>query len=251
MALTGMKRMNKLSNFPADSKVEMEKEIFDKPEPLDIEHIRELEAIIFASAEPVSMRALSERLPHVKNIDDLLLDLKKLYENRGVNLVQVGNGWAFRTAADLAYLMTQEVQQLRKLSRAALEVLAIIGYHQPVTRAEIEEVRGVETSKGTLDVLMETGWVKLRGRRRTPGRPVTYGTTEAFLDHFGMEEIRDLPGLDELRGSGLLSGRIPAGFSVPSPTVLPDELSLDEDPLDEVSLEDLGLLSPLDPDEIP
>lgn len=220
-----------------------------KTEQLDLECLRQLEAIIFASAEPVTQRALRDRLPQVKNIEQLLFDLKKLYANRGVNLVQVGDGWAFRTAADLAYLMTQEVQQLRKLSRAALEVLAIIGYHQPVTRAEIEEIRGVETSKGTLDVLMETGWIKLRGRRRTPGRPVTYGTTEAFLDHFGMEEIRDLPGLDELRGSGLLSGRIPPGFMVPSPTVLPDELSMDEDPLDDISLEDLGLLSPLDRDE--
>lgn len=215
----------------------------------DFDELRQVEAVIFASAEPVSKRTLSERLPTIENIEKLLFDLKKIYSNRGVNLVQVGDSWAFRTAADLAYLMTHEVQQQRKLSRAALEVLAIIAYHQPVTRAEIEEIRGVETSKGTLDVLMETGWVKLRGRRRTPGRPVTYGTTEAFLDHFGMEDIRDLPGLEELRGSGLLSGRIPPGFTVPTPSVLPDELSSDEDPLEDISLEDLGLLSPLDRSE--
>lgn len=212
----------------------------------DFEHLRQVEAIIFASAEPVSKRTLSERLPSIENIEQLLSDLKKLYASRGVNLVQIGDSWAFRTAADLAYLMTHEVQQQRKLSRAALEVLAIIAYHQPVTRAEIEEIRGVETSKGTLDVLMETGWIKLRGRRRTPGRPVTYGTTEAFLDHFGLEDIRDLPGLEELRGSGLLSGRIPPGFTVPTPNILPDELTSDEDPLEDVSLEDMGLLSPLD-----
>src|SRR5690606_9205136 len=136
--------------------------------------------------------------------------LRLLYEKRGVHLVRVGDAWAFRTAGDLAVLMRREAVQQKKLSRAALEVLSIIAYHQPVTRAEIEEVRGVETSKGTIDTLLETGWIRMRGRRKTPGRPVTYGTTDVFLDHFGLEELRDLPGIDELKGAGLLSARMPA-----------------------------------------
>jgi segregation and condensation protein B len=140
--------------------------------------------------------------------------------------------------------MSRDQVKQKKLSRAALEVLAIIAYHQPVTRAEMEDIRGVETSKGTLDVLMETGWVKLRGRRRTPGRPVTYGTTDSFLDHFGLAEIRDLPGMDELRGAGLLSARLPSNFSVPMPTVRPDELLADEDPLTAGDIEELGLFMP-------
>ncbi len=133
-------------------------------------------------------------------------------------------------------------EEPRKLSRAALEVLAIIAYHQPVTRAEIEEIRGVQTSKGTIDVLMEAGWIRFRGRRRTPGRPVTFGTTLDFLDQFGLEEIRDLPGLEELRGAGLLSGRIPANFDIPTPG--DDDLSDEEDPLTQLDLEELGLLTP-------
>ena len=132
--------------------------------------------------------------------------LQRSYERRGVNLVRVGAAWAFRTAPDLAFMMSRDAVQQKKLSRAALEVLAIIAYHQPVTRAEIEEIRGVETSKGTLDTLLETEWVRMRGRRRTPGRPVTYGTTDRFLDHFSLEEIRDLPGIEELKGAGLLVG---------------------------------------------
>ncbi len=205
---------------------------------------RIVEALVFASAEPVPERVLAERLPANADLAPILNHLQKVYEPRGVHFVQVGGSWAFRTAPDLGFLMNRESVQQRKLSRAALEVLAIIAYHQPVTRAELEDIRGVETSKGTLDVLMETGWVKLRGRRRTPGRPVTYGTTDAFLDHFGLPEIRDLPGLDELRGAGLLSGRMPSGFAVPIPTVDPDELSEDEEPLDDIDLESLGLLAP-------
>jgi segregation and condensation protein B len=162
----------------------------------------------------------------------------------GVNLVRVGEGWAFRTAGDLAFLLSRDSVQQKKLSRAALEVLAIIAYHQPTTRAEIEEVRGVETSKGTLDTLLETGWIRLRGRRRSPGRPVTYGTTEVFLDHFGLEEIRDLPGMEELKGAGLLSPRMPSNFSVPQPPADPDALTEDEDPLTDIDLEELGLLTP-------
>ncbi|MHC5230536.1 SMC-Scp complex subunit ScpB [Brucella sp. LJL56] len=205
---------------------------------------RIVEAIVFASSEPVSERALAERLPANVEVAPVLKHLQKIYETRGVHLVQVGGAWAFRTAPDLAFLMSREAVQQRKLSRAAMEVLAVIAYHQPVTRAELEDIRGVETSKGTLDVLMETGWIKLRGRRRTPGRPVTYGTTESFLDHFGLPEIRDLPGLEELRGAGLLSARMPSSFAVPVPNLDPDELTEDEEPLEDIDLESLGLLAP-------
>ncbi|MCO5057607.1 MAG: SMC-Scp complex subunit ScpB [Rhizobiaceae bacterium] len=208
------------------------------------EAVRMAEAIVFASAEPVSEKALMARLPDGIEIEPVMAELKAFYEKRGVNLVKVGDAWAFRTAGDLAFLMSRDAVQQKKLSRAALEVLAIIAYHQPVTRAEIEEIRGVETSKGTLDLLMETGWIRMRGRRRTPGRPVTYGSTEQFLDHFGLEEIRDLPGIDELKGAGLLSPRMPSNFSVPQPPAEPDLLTDDEDPLTDIDLEELGLLTP-------
>jgi segregation and condensation protein B len=208
------------------------------------EAVRMAEAIVFASAEPVSDRALAERLPGETDIAAVMAELQSIYEKRGVNLVRVGDGWAFRTAADLSFLMSREAVQQKKLSRAALEVLAIIAYHQPVTRAEMEEIRGVETAKGTLDVLMETGWIKIRGRRKTPGRPVTYGTTNGFLDHFGLEEIRDLPGMDDLKGAGLLSARMPSNFSVPMPPANTDELTDGEDPLTDIDLEELGLLTP-------
>ena len=202
------------------------------------------EAIVFAAAEPVSDKALAERLPGETDVATIMTELQSIYEKRGVNLVRVGDAWAFRWAADLSFLMNRESVQQKKLSRAALEVLAIIAYHQPVTRAEMEEIRGVETAKGTLDVLMETGWIKIRGRRKTPGRPVTYCTTNVFLDHFGLEEIRDLPGMDELKGAGLLSARMPSNFSVPMPPANTDELTEDEDPLTDIDLEELGLLTP-------
>ncbi|EJN05913.1 SMC-Scp complex subunit ScpB [Phyllobacterium sp. YR531] len=206
--------------------------------------LRMVEAILFASAQPVTEKALKERLPSGVDVAMLLGELQEIYANRGINLRQVGGAWAFRTAADLAFLMSREAVQLKKLSRAALEVLAVIAYHQPVTRAELEDIRGVETSKGTLDVLMETGWIKFRGRRRTPGRPITYGTTASFLDHFGLQEVRDLPGIDELRGAGLLSARMPSNFAIPVPFNDPDELTEDEDPLTDIDLEELGLLTP-------
>ena len=202
------------------------------------------EAIIFASAEPVSERQLAARLPEGVNIAAAMADLQEIYAKRGVNLVRVADAWAFRTAGDLAFLMSRDSVQQRKLSRAALEVLAIIAYHQPVTRAEIEDIRGVETSKGTLDTLLETEWVRMRGRRRTPGRPVTYGTTDAFLDHFALEEIRDLPGMEELKGAGLLSTRMPSNFSIPMPPADPEPLAEDEDALTDIDLEELGLLTP-------
>ncbi|XUY27969.1 SMC-Scp complex subunit ScpB [Agrobacterium sp. rho-8.1] len=201
------------------------------------------EALVFASAQPVSEAFIAERLPKGVDVVALMWKLKGIYSERGVNLIQVGGQWAFRTAGDLSFVIRMDEKEPKKLSRAALEVLAIIAYHQPVTRAEIEEIRGVQTSRGTLDVLMEAGWVRFRGRRRTPGRPVTMGTTVDFLDHFGLEELRDLPGLDELKGAGLLSGRIPSNFGIPLPS-MSDELTEDEDPITQLDLEELGLLAP-------
>ncbi|MBZ9935451.1 SMC-Scp complex subunit ScpB [Mesorhizobium sp. BR1-1-16] len=193
--------------------------------------LRMVEAILFASAEPLSADEIASRLPDGSDVASLLRELQHAYSGRGVTLVKVAGKWMFRTADDLAFLLRREQDEPKKLSRAALETLAIIAYHQPVTRAEIEEIRGVSTSKGTLDVLLETGWLRMRGRRKTPGRPITYGTTEDFLIHFGLESVGDLPGLEELRGAGLLDGRIPPGFSVPEPRDAPD-LTEDEDPLD-------------------
>lgn len=214
------------------------------PDPDLFEAIRMAEALIFASSEPVSARYLKDKLPADVDIATVLTELQKLYSSRGVNLIRVGEGWAFRTASDLSFLLARDQIQQKKLSRAALEVLAIIAYHQPVTRAEMEDIRGVETAKGTLDALLETGWVRMRGRRKTPGRPVTYGTTEAFLDHFGLGEIRDLPGMDELRGAGLLSARLPANLQIPQPPADPGIYGEDEEPLTDIDLEELGLLTP-------
>ena len=206
------------------------------------------EALVFASAEPVSETFLAARLPRGIDVPSLMAGLSQHYALRGVNLVRSGDQWAFRTAADLSFVIRKDENETRKLSRAALEVLAIVAYHQPVTRAEIEDIRGVQTSRGTLDVLMEAGGVRFRGRRRTPGRPVTLGTTPEFLDHFGLEELRDLPGLEELKGAGLLSGRIPPNFHVPLPGAS-DELQEDEDPITQLDLEELGLLTPGGGDE--
>jgi segregation and condensation protein B len=210
---------------------------------LELEAERIAEALVFASAQPVSETYIAARLPRGADVHRIMMRLKALYATRGVNLLQVADHWAFRTAADLSFVVQTDENEVRKLSRAALEVLAIIGYHQPVTRAEIEDIRGVQTSKGTLDVLMEAGWVRFRGRRRTPGRPVTFGTTRDFLDHFGLEELRDLPGLEELKGAGLLSGRIPANFHIPVP-LGDDSSGDDEDPITQLDLEELGLLPP-------
>ena len=216
-----------------------------KPErdTLEIEAERIAEALVFSSAEPVSESYIADRLPKGTNVPAIMSRLKEHYANRGVHLLHMDSHWAFRTAADLTFVIRPGEQEIKKLSRAALEVLAIIAYHQPVTRAEIEEIRGVQTSKGTLDVLMEAQWVRFRGRRRTPGRPVTFGTTKDFLDHFGLEELRDLPGMEELKGAGLLTGRIPANFNVPMPG-MNEELADDEDPITAMDLEELGLLTP-------
>jgi segregation and condensation protein B len=206
------------------------------------EELRLLEALLFASAEPLDEKTLAARLPQGADVKAALEQLRAEYAPRGVNLLRVAGKWAFRTAPDLSWLLTKDSVVPRKLSRAAIETLAIVAYHQPVTRAEVEEIRGISAAKGTLDVLLETGWVRPRGRRKAPGRPVTYGTTESFLSHFGLEALDDLPGLDELKGSGLLDGRLPAGFSVPTPS---DDPSLrdDEDPLEPGDL-DLGLAPP-------
>lgn len=206
------------------------------------EELRLLEAMLFAASEPLSEKDLAARLPDNVDVQAALARLQKDYAQRGVNLVRVAGKWMFRTAADLSWLLSKETVETRKLSRAAIETLAIIAYHQPVTRTEIEDIRGVSTSKGSVDVLLETGWIKPRGRRKVPGRPLTYGTTEAFLSHFGLDAVGDLPGLDELKGSGLLDGRLPAGFAVPMPSDDP-ALREDEDPLEPGDL-DLGLAPP-------
>ncbi|HZP19155.1 MAG TPA: SMC-Scp complex subunit ScpB [Bauldia sp.] len=190
-----------------------------------------LEALLFAAAEPLSAADLAGRLPEGTDIIGHLKELQEAYAGHGVNLVQVAGKWLFRTAGDLSFLLSRQAVEQKRLSRAALETLAIIAYHQPVTRAEIEEIRGVVTSKGTLDMLLETNWIRMRGRRKTPGRPVTYGTTEAFLAHFGLDSVGDLPGVEELKGAGLLDSRVPPGFSVPEPRAS-EELAPDEDPLD-------------------
>jgi len=199
------------------------------------QNLRMVEALLFASAEPVAPEDLAGRLPEGADIAGLLHELRETYLTRGVNLVQVAGKWSFRTAGDLSFLLSREAVEQRRLSRAALETLAIIAYHQPVTRADIEEIRGVATSSGTLDVLLECGWIRMRGRRKSPGRPITYGTTEGFLSHFGLDAVTDLPGIDELKAAGLLDARVPANFAIPEPHA-GEELAPDEDPLDEADL---------------
>ncbi len=184
--------------------------LFEAP-PL-AEQERMIEAMLFASAEPLSLPEMAARMPHGCDPAEALVLLRRRYEGRGVNVVRAGDRWAIRTASDLGFLMRQEAVETRRLSRAAIETLAIVAYHQPVTRAEIEEIRGVAVSKGTVDQLIEMGWLKLGRRRMTPGRPVTFVTTTEFLDHFGLESARDLPGLAELRAAGLLESRPPGAF---------------------------------------
>jgi segregation and condensation protein B len=198
-------------------------------------NLRILEALLFASTEPVSAAELKPFLEEGVEAETLLMVLAEEYKGRGVHLVRRGDRWAFRTADDLGFLLQREQVDQKNLSRAALETLSIIAYHQPATRAEIEEVRGVATGKGTIDLLMEAGWVRMRGRRRTPGRPVTYGTTAEFLDHFGLESLGDLPGVEELKGAGLLSSRLPPNMQIPLPFDGP--LREDEDPLDPDDIE--------------
>ncbi len=222
---------------------EMRVIVGDKKDPDCAEELRILEALLFAAAAPLDEKALASRLPAGTDVHPLLQQLQREYAPRGVNLVRVGGKWTLRTATDLAWLLTHESVVTRKLSRAAIETLAIVAYHQPMTRAEVEEIRGVSTSKGTLDVLLETGWIRLRGRRKAPGRPVTYGTSEAFLSHFGLDALGDLPGLDELKGAGLVDAAMPADFAVPVPSDDP-ALRDDEEPLGPEDV-DLGLAPPL------
>lgn len=202
-------------------------------EQLREEKLRILEAVLFSTTQSLTTNKLAEYLTPGEDPIPLLIELQGRYEGRGVELVRVAGRWAFRTAPDLGYLLKRETIDEKRLSKAALETLAIIAYHQPVTRAEIEEIRGVSTSAGTLDILLDTTWIRPRGRRRAPGRPVTYGTTETFLEHFGLDTVRDLPGLGELRGAGLLSSQLPPDFQVPQPNdvaaLMPDELPLEDD----------------------
>ena len=196
----------------------------------DVEHAeREVEALLFAAAGPLSEADMAKRLPEGADVAGAIAALQARYAGRGVQLACVAGRWRFQTAEDLAWLMTDERDEPRRLSRAAQETLAIVAYHQPVTRAEIEAVRGVQASKGTLDVLLELSLVRMRGRRRTPGRPITYGTTDAFLEHYGLASLADLPGAAEMRAAGLLSLDLPADFAVPEP----GQLSVDEDPLED------------------
>ncbi len=228
-----------------ENEVEVEEEEIDYE--LDLEHVRMAEALLFAAAEPLDLATLADRLPDETHIPTVLEKIKVDYETRGVNLVSVAGRWMFRTSSDLGFLMEKERVEQRRLSRAAIETLAIIAYHQPVTRAEIEEIRGVSVSKGTIDVLMEVGWVRLKGRKRVPGRPITYGTSDDFLEHFGLETVRDLPGLEELKAAGLLDARLPPGFSVPDP----DDVDLEEEEDDEDSEDLFGgdLSTPFDSEE--
>jgi segregation and condensation protein B len=193
----------------ADPDRDTDDSLFDAPPMAEQE--RMVEAILFATADPVTLAELTARMPHGCDPAEALVHLRKRYEGRGVHLVRVGDAWAMRTAADLGFLMRKETVETRKLSRAAIETLAIIAYHQPATRAEIEEIRGTAVSRGTVDQLLELDWIRFGRRRMTPGRPVTFVVTQTFLDHFGLENARDLPGLKELRSAGLLENRLPPG----------------------------------------
>lgn len=194
-----------MTETQTETQTETEKSLFEAP-PI-AEQERMVEAILFASAEPVTIAEMSDRMPHGSDPAEALVYLRKRYEGRGVRVVKVGDAWAIRTAPDLGFLMQKETVEQRKLSRAAVETLAIIAYHQPVTRAEIEEIRGVAVSRGTIDQLLELEWIRFGRRRMTPGRPVTFVVTQTFLDHFSLESARDLPGLKDLRAAGLLDNR--------------------------------------------
>jgi segregation and condensation protein B len=202
-----------------------EESLFEAP-PMG-EQERMVEAILFASADPVTVRELEARMPHGCDAAEVIVHLRERYDGRGVNLSKVGDAWTMRTSPDLGFLMQKETVETRKLSRAAIETLAIIAYHQPVTRAEIEEIRGVSVSRGTVDQLLEMEWIRFGRRKMTPGRPVTFVVTQNFLGHFGLETARDLPGLKELRSAGLLENRPPPG-TVPGPGDMDDEDNTNE-----------------------
>jgi segregation and condensation protein B len=232
--------MNRVATLIATIENEMDVESENQPS-LNPEHLRMVEALLFAAGEPLDQKALSTSLPEGADVPGLISALQGIYEKRGVNLCCVAGKYQFRTASDLAFLLRKEQPEQKRLSKAAIETLAIIAYHQPVTRAEIEDIRGVALSKGTIDTLMEIGWVKIRGRKRTPGRPVTYGTSEPFLVQFGLESISHLPGIDELKAAGFLEAIPPSGFDVPNPT---DALGPDEDPYEGEEVEDLATGGP-------
>jgi len=220
-----------MSESETEEKVAPEN-VTDVVSPDHAQHLRLLEALVFAGTQALDEKELADRLPNDADVKRLIADLTEMYAGRGVNLVQVAGGWAFRTAPDLSEKLKIERPVTRKLSRAAVETLAIIAYHQPVTRAEIEEIRGVGLSKGTLDLLLEIEWVRINGRRQTPGRPVTYGTSEAFLVHFGLAKITDLPGLEELKPTGLLDPA-PPGLETPATEETDAEPLPPEEPFDE------------------
>ncbi len=223
------------------------------------DQLRLLEAIFFGSAKPLTANEVKRHLPEGADINGLITELQALYANRGVNLMQIADAWAFRTAQDLAPYMKIETTAVKKLTRAAVETLSIVAYHQPVTRGEIEEIRGVALSKGTLDTLLEAGWIKLKGRRKTPGRPVTWGTTDSFLDHFGLDSVDSLPGIEELKAAGLLDSRpaitalggrgVLLGTGDEGVDTVPDEEEDDEEETAELLPEDFG--EPLSAVEIP
>jgi segregation and condensation protein B len=227
--------MNRVATLIAT--IETEMDVQTETPAVNLEHLRMVEALLFAAGEPLDQKALSTSLPEGADVPALISSLQLAYEKRGVNLCCIAGKYQFRTAADLAFLLRKEQPEQKRLSKAAIETLAIIAYHQPVTRAEIEDIRGVVMSKGTIDTLMEVGWVKIRGRKRTPGRPVTYGTSEAFLVQFGLESVGHLPGLDELKAAGFLEAIPPSGFDVPNPS---DSLGPDEDPYEGEEAEDLA-----------
>ena len=195
------KQTNNIMNFPSEH----------------MDNLRVLEALLFAASEPLDAESMKARLPKGSNLNKLLSLLKAQYENRGLNLVKTGNKWSFKTAQDLSSMMKKEKIVQRKLSKAATETLSIIAYHQPVTRAEVEDIRGVHFSPGTLDVLMELNWVRPIGRKKVPGRPIIYGTTERFLEYFQLEQVSDLPGLEELKAAGLLESRLPPNLDIKEP----------------------------------
>ncbi|ACT59087.1 chromosome segregation and condensation protein, ScpB [Hirschia baltica ATCC 49814] len=210
------------------------------PVEIGIDALRRAEAILFATTIPIAAGELVEMLPPGVDVADILMQLQKTYAGRGIQLMEIAGGWRFQTAPDLAFLFEETREEEKKLSKAAMETLSIIAYCQPCTRAEIEDVRGVAVSKGTLDVLLEMDWIKLRGRRKTPGRPVVYGTTNAFLEHFGIDGLDSLPGREEMKAAGLLSANIPDDFDMPRPS----ESEADEDLLEIIdSIED-GLTEP-------
>lgn len=200
-----------------------------RPVPSD-DAVRAAEALLFAGGEPITAKELGEKLGPAVDVAAVLMKLKAEYAGRGVQLVEAGGGWRFQSAPDLASLFAETREAPRRLPKAALETLAVIAYHQPVTRAEIEEIRGVSLSRGSMELLLEIGWIRPRGRRRTPGRPLTFGTTDAFLSHFGLVSLDALPGKDDLKGFGLLDPRAAGQLDVPRPT---EELSPDEEPLSE------------------